>query len=133
MTATLFGATFSNSYVLWRKRCVMLRFVAVPELHFYFLCEKHKWILWKILFKNSQSLVGQPRTLFTLSDALFYTWELYTNFVNNIKILALNLLCDCFMREQILLLNLLLKTANSALFSKRIVVRYVRILTCCTL
>ena len=23
-------ATFSNSYVLWRKRCVMLRFVAVP-------------------------------------------------------------------------------------------------------
>ncbi len=30
MTDTLCAATFSNSYVLWRKRCVMLRFVAVP-------------------------------------------------------------------------------------------------------
>jgi hypothetical protein len=28
--ATLCAATFSNSYVMWRKRCVMLRFVAVP-------------------------------------------------------------------------------------------------------
>ncbi len=32
MTATLCAATFSNSYVLWHKRCVMLRFVAVPKL-----------------------------------------------------------------------------------------------------
>jgi hypothetical protein len=30
VTATLCAATFSNSYVLGRKRCVMLRFVAVP-------------------------------------------------------------------------------------------------------
>ncbi len=30
VTATLCAATFSNSYVLWRKRCVMLRFVTVP-------------------------------------------------------------------------------------------------------
>ena len=33
MTATLCGATFSNSYVKWRKLCVMLRFVAVPDIH----------------------------------------------------------------------------------------------------
>ncbi len=33
MTATLCAATFSNSYVLWRKRCVILRFVAVPCYH----------------------------------------------------------------------------------------------------
>ncbi len=32
MTATLCAATFSNSYVLLHKRCVMLRFVAVPFL-----------------------------------------------------------------------------------------------------
>ncbi len=31
MTATFCAATFSNSYVLWHKRCVMLRFVAVPN------------------------------------------------------------------------------------------------------
>ncbi len=31
MTATLCAVTFSNSYVLWHKRCVMLRFVAVPK------------------------------------------------------------------------------------------------------
>ena len=30
VTATLCAATFSNSYVFWCKRCVMLRFVAVP-------------------------------------------------------------------------------------------------------
>ncbi len=30
MTATLCAVTFSNSYVLWHKCCVMLRFVAVP-------------------------------------------------------------------------------------------------------
>ncbi len=30
MTATLCAATFSNSYVLWHKRSVMLHFVAVP-------------------------------------------------------------------------------------------------------
>ncbi len=30
MTATLCAATFSHSYVLWRKHCVMLHFVAVP-------------------------------------------------------------------------------------------------------
>ncbi len=30
MTATLCADMFSNSYVLLRKRCVMLRFVAVP-------------------------------------------------------------------------------------------------------
>jgi hypothetical protein len=27
----LCAATFSDSNVLWHKRCVMLRFVAVPE------------------------------------------------------------------------------------------------------
>ncbi len=32
MTATLCAATFSNSYVKGRKRCVMLRFVAVPVI-----------------------------------------------------------------------------------------------------
>jgi hypothetical protein len=32
VTATLCAATFSNSYVLWHKRSVMLRFVAVPLL-----------------------------------------------------------------------------------------------------
>ncbi len=31
MTATLCAAMFSNSYVLRRKHCVMLRFVAVPN------------------------------------------------------------------------------------------------------
>jgi hypothetical protein len=30
----LCAATFSNSYVLWRKCCVMLRFVAVPYIYF---------------------------------------------------------------------------------------------------
>ncbi len=30
VTATLCAATFSNSYILWREHCVMLRFVAVP-------------------------------------------------------------------------------------------------------
>ncbi len=33
MTATLCAVTFSNSYVLWHKRCVMLRFVAAPSKH----------------------------------------------------------------------------------------------------
>ncbi len=30
MTATLCASTFTNTYVLWHKRSVMLRFVAVP-------------------------------------------------------------------------------------------------------
>ncbi len=34
MTSTLCAATFSNSYVKWRLRYVMLRFVAVPTYHY---------------------------------------------------------------------------------------------------
>ncbi len=58
MTATLCAATFSNSYVLWHKRCVMLRFVAVPDLSI------------KVLPSAQAKLAGMPVPAGTLVISL---------------------------------------------------------------
>jgi hypothetical protein len=47
VTATLCAATFSNSYVKWRKRCVILRFVAVP--FFYLFDSRQLYRYWSPL------------------------------------------------------------------------------------
>ncbi len=57
MTATLCAATLSNSYVLWCKRCVMLRFVAVPHI---WLCNRsHQNFL--IYEKNLVFFISEDR------------------------------------------------------------------------
>jgi hypothetical protein len=76
VTATLCAATFSNIYVLCHKRCVMLRFVAVPMValaHPHLLANTGKApTCSKKITKTSESRGRQPLCVPLADGATFF-------------------------------------------------------------